>query len=76
MTLVLVSGPGHAAEEAESDSLRILVYGATGKVGSHVVDEALSRGHIVTAVSRDPSRLIQICDNLSAVQSNILDPKV
>jgi hypothetical protein len=75
MTLVLVSGSGHTAEEAESDSLRILVYGATGKVGSHVVDEALSRGHIVTAVSRDPSRITQIRDNLSAVQGDILDPE-
>jgi putative NADH-flavin reductase len=75
ITLVLVAGSSHAGEEVESDSLRILVYGATGKVGSHVVDEALSRGHIVTAVSRDPSRIAQIRDNLSALQGDILDPE-
>ena len=40
-----------------ADDLRILVFGASGKVGSHVVDEALARGHRVTAVSRDPARI-------------------
>jgi len=75
MTLVLVAGAGHAANEAGSDSLKILVYGASGKVGSHVVDEALNRGHLVTAVSRDPSRITQIHDNLSVVQGDILDPE-
>ena len=75
MTLALVVGTGYTAEEAESDSLKILVYGATGKVGRHVVDEALNRGHIVTAVSRDSSRITQIHDNLSAVQGDILNPE-
>jgi putative NADH-flavin reductase len=75
MTLVLLVVSGRAAEEAGPDSLKILVYGATGKVGSHVVDEALNRGHLVTAVSRDPSRITQIRDNLSAVQGDILDPE-
>jgi putative NADH-flavin reductase len=73
MTLVLVANSGHTAEETEPDSLNILVYGATGKVGIHIVDEALNRGHIVTAVSRDPSRITQIHDNLSVVQGDILD---
>lgn len=75
MTLVMVAGSGHAAEEARSDSLKILIYGATGKIGSHVVDEALNRGHFVTAVSRNPSRITQIHHNLSAVQGDILDPE-
>lgn len=75
MTLILVVGSGHAAEEAGSDSLKILVYGATGKIGRHVVAEALNRGHLVTAVSRDSSRITQIHDNLSAVQGDILDPE-
>jgi putative NADH-flavin reductase len=37
--------------------MRILVFGATGAVGSRVVHEALSRGHQVTAVSRSPKHL-------------------
>ena len=39
------------------DALDILVYGATGEIGSHVVQEALDRGHRVTAVSRDPAKV-------------------
>jgi putative NADH-flavin reductase len=73
MSIVLIVAPGHAAENTEADSLKILVYGASGKVGTHVVDEALNRGHVVTAVSRDPSRITQVHDNLSAVQGDILD---
>ncbi|MFI9723541.1 NAD(P)-dependent oxidoreductase [Streptomyces sp. NPDC052396] len=36
--------------------MRITVFGATGNVGSRVVAEALSRGHEVTAVVRNPDR--------------------
>jgi uncharacterized protein len=36
--------------------MRITVFGAAGQVGSRVVAEALSRGHQVTAVVRDPAR--------------------
>ena len=35
--------------------MKIAVLGAVGNVGSRVVTEALSRGHEVTAVIRDPS---------------------
>ncbi|MEV0387363.1 NAD(P)H-binding protein [Nonomuraea sp. NPDC050643] len=37
--------------------MRITVFGATGAVGGRVVAEAVSRGHEVTAVVRDPARL-------------------
>ena len=36
--------------------MRITVFGAAGNVGARVVDEALARGHDVTAVVRDPAR--------------------
>ncbi|MFI1970621.1 NADH-flavin reductase [Streptomyces cinnamoneus] len=36
--------------------MRITVFGAAGNVGSRVVTEALSRGHEVTAVVRNPDR--------------------
>jgi putative NADH-flavin reductase len=35
--------------------MKIAVYGATGMVGSQIVNESLSRGHEVTAVSRTGS---------------------
>ena len=61
------------AAETEAESSRILIYGATGKVCSKAVDEALNRGHIVTAVSRDPSRITVTHDNLTAVKGDVLD---
>ena len=70
LAILLVCG---AANAQEREPLRILVYGATGKVGTHVVDEALARGHIVTAVSRDPSRITKQHENLSAVAGDLLD---
>ncbi len=64
-----------AASSAEegTDQLQILVYGATGKIGTHVVEEALQRGHLVTAVSRDPSRIKKQHENLTAVTGDLLD---
>lgn len=75
LTLVLLVAPGHVTAQAGSNSLKVLVYGATGKVGNQAVSEALNRGHIVTAVSRDPSRIIQTHEKLTAVQGDVLDPE-
>ncbi len=55
------------------DALDIVVYGATGKVGAHVVQEALDRGHRVTAVSRKPAQITAQHANLSAVKGDLLD---
>ena len=37
--------------------MKIAIIGATGNVGTRIVDEALRRGHAVTAIARDPSKL-------------------
>ena len=37
--------------------MKIAIIGATGNVGTRLVNEALSRHHAVTAIARDPSRL-------------------
>jgi uncharacterized protein YbjT (DUF2867 family) len=36
---------------------RILVLGATGGTGRHVVEQALQQGHLVSVLVRDPQRL-------------------
>jgi len=36
--------------------MRITIFGATGNTGQRILNEALQRGHIVTAVSRNPNR--------------------
>jgi len=70
----LFSGGFALAEGAGSGSLKILVYGASGKVGTHIVEEALNRGHYVTAVSRNPARITRRDPQMSVVKGNILDP--
>ena len=62
-----------AAGALAGDQLDIVVYGATGEVGSHVVQEALDRGHRVTAVSRRPEQVELRHDNLTVVKGDLLD---
>ena len=71
--LLMFASTAAVSAEGGADQLRILVYGATGKIGTHVVEEALQRGHLVTAVSRDPSRIEMQHENLSAVAGDLLD---
>lgn len=54
-------------------ALDIVIYGASGEVGSHAVTEALDRGHRVYAVSRDPAKIKVQHDNLTVVQGDVLD---
>ncbi len=63
----------HAQAQEPRPGLQILVYGATGNIGALIVDEALARGHFVTAVSRDPTRITQQHPNLVAVAGDLLD---
>ena len=42
--------------ETRRDQMKMTVFGATGRVGEHVVRQALAAGHTVTAVVRDPAR--------------------
>jgi hypothetical protein len=60
-------------QSATPDGLKIMVYGATGRVGSRVVNEALNRGHDVTAVSRDPTQIRQKHARLMTAKGDILD---
>jgi len=69
-SLILGASVTHADD---AGGINILVYGATGKIGSLVVDEALRRGHRVTAVSRDPAKIKQNHQNLAAVKGDLLD---
>jgi putative NADH-flavin reductase len=53
--------------------MKIALYGATGKVARPILDEALARGHEVTAVTRDPSRApLPSHVNLQVEQGDIL----
>jgi putative NADH-flavin reductase len=52
--------------------MNIVLFGATGMIGSRVLRELVSRGHKVTAVVRDPSRVPNE-PGVTAVQGDVLD---
>jgi len=52
--------------------MNLAIVGATGNIGSRVLDEALRRGHKVTATSRDPAKLAAR-PNMSAKAANSAD---
>jgi putative NADH-flavin reductase len=53
--------------------MKVAVFGATGQIGSVVVNELLSRGHEVTAVVRDPAQYTLTHDKLSVTTGDITD---
>lgn len=53
---------------------KIAIFGANGTIGSRVLDEALRRGHQVTAVVRDPAKITKTDPNLTVTTGDILDP--
>ena len=52
--------------------MKIALIGANGTVGQRILQEALTRGHQVTAIVRDPSRMTNKNEKLSVVTSDIL----
>jgi putative NADH-flavin reductase len=37
--------------------MKILLLGATGRTGKHIIEEALRRGHKIAAIARNPEKL-------------------
>ena len=54
---------------------KIALFGATGTLGSRILDEALRRGHSVTAVVRDPAKIDRDDAGLTVVTGDVLDPE-
>lgn len=54
-------------------TLKITIYGGSGRIGQAIAAEALNRGHQVTVVARDPSSLSLSGDRLSVVASDVMD---
>ena len=53
--------------------MKIALFGATGTLGQRILREALQRGHVVTAIVRDPSRVMARDPNLTVITGDILD---
>ncbi|HYO54585.1 NAD(P)-dependent oxidoreductase [Archangium sp.] len=54
--------------------MKIALYGATGTIGRRIAQEALSRGHQVTAIARNPTDFGVKHDNLKVVTGDATDP--
>ncbi len=59
--------------EAPITPRRVLVLGATGGTGQHVISQALAQGHRVTALVRNPRRLTATSDRLRVVTGSVTD---
>ncbi|MFI5259169.1 MAG: NAD(P)-dependent oxidoreductase [Candidatus Limnocylindrales bacterium] len=54
--------------------MRLTVFGATGRTGRPIVEQALAAGHEVVAFARDPAKLSIAHERLTAVQGDATDP--
>ncbi|HLA57525.1 MAG TPA: SDR family oxidoreductase [Puia sp.] len=52
----------------------LLIIGANGGIGRQTVDQALSAGHQVTALARNPAKLPLTHSNLKIVQADVTQP--
>ena len=57
----------------EGRPTKVLIVGATGGTGRQLVEQALDRGHLVTALARDPSALRVEHSRLTVVRGDVLD---
>jgi putative NADH-flavin reductase len=53
--------------------MKVLIFGASGKTGHHLIRVALSRRHKVSAFVRDPSRLLIDYSRLRIFKGDVLD---
>jgi uncharacterized protein YbjT (DUF2867 family) len=54
--------------------LKIMVFGATGRIGSSVVEQALAAGHQVSAFVLDARRLTVGAGQVQVIERNVSIP--
>jgi hypothetical protein len=55
--------------------VKVALYGATGKAGSRILKELVSRGHRVTAIVRDPAKIPQPAPDVAVKRDDLSDPR-
>ena len=53
--------------------MKVVLYGATGKVGSVILKELIDRGHVVIAAARTPEKVRRF-NNVTVVQDDLSNP--
>ena len=53
--------------------MKLLIFGSTGSIGQHLIEQALTQGHSITAFARDPSKLNVKHPNLKFFQGDVMD---
>ncbi len=53
--------------------MNIVLFGASGNIGTRIMQESLDRGHSVTAVVRNPARILVHHPNLEVEKGDVLD---
>ncbi|MDX1614361.1 MAG: SDR family oxidoreductase [Candidatus Promineifilaceae bacterium] len=51
--------------------MQLTVFGATGRTGRHLVEQALAAGHTVQALARNPAKIQVQNDRLTVIQGNV-----
>lgn len=52
--------------------MKVVLYGATGMIGSRILKELIARGHKVTVVARDPGKIPSTA-NVTVLKGDVLD---
>jgi putative NADH-flavin reductase len=53
--------------------MKLALFGASGKTGRHLVEQALAKEYSVTALARTPDKLARYHDRLKVIQGDIRD---
>lgn len=53
--------------------MRLSIFGATGKTGSEIVKLAMANGHEVTALVRDPAKMLPEDQQINLITGDVLD---
>ncbi len=54
--------------------MKIVIFGATGTVGQNLIEQALMRGHEITAFTRNPEKLTETSGKLTVLMGDVLNP--
>ncbi len=52
--------------------MKVIIFGATGRTGKELVEQALEKGYQVTAFARNPKKVVLEHDNLKVIQGDVL----